>query len=114
MRTVLSFAAFAALAACASAPETTPDLAAAETALAAARRSEAPEFAPEPLAQAANKLDRARAALAEKDEERAALLALEARADADYAAAAAEARAANLAVEELRETVDALRAETRR
>lgn len=86
-----------ALSACAGDPVPKAELGAATQAVQNAQLAGAPQFAPAELELARSKLDAAQQALRDDRESQARRLALEARADADFAAARARAGAAQRA-----------------
>jgi Domain of unknown function (DUF4398) len=99
------------LAACASGPPPDAEIAAAETALTEAAYANAVERAPAPLALARDKLERARRAAADGDNQEAARLAEQAMVDAQLAAAEARSELAREHAEELRMSIQTLRDE---
>ena len=86
------------LAGCATAPDPAPALMRAEAAIARAQQAEAATHAPAQLRLATSKLDAARAAGLERDEDVAQRLAAEAEVDADLALAASRRVRAEAAV----------------
>jgi hypothetical protein len=90
------------LAACASAPEPTEKLRAAEQAIANAERAEAGQHAAGELSEARTKLASANSAVQDERMEQAARLADQARADAELAAARTVAVKAQAVNEEIR------------
>jgi hypothetical protein len=97
-----------ALAACAGDPVPKAELGAATQAIQNAQQAGAPQFAPAELELARSKLDAAQQALRDDRESQARWLALEARADADFAAARARAGAAQRAAATADRTLNAV------
>jgi len=91
------------LAACASTPPPTAQVAVSTAAVAHATAAGAPALAPMEMRSARDKLDRANAAMASKDYDRALTLAQEAQVDAQLAEAKAESNKAGKAAAELQE-----------
>lgn len=102
------------LGACASTPPPTAQMAVATAALTHAIGAGANEAAPADIRSARDKLDRAKAALAAKDNGLALTLAQEALVDAQLAEARAHAIKANQAAETVQEGNKALREEMQR
>jgi hypothetical protein len=102
------------LTACASAPEPTAQLQAAQQAISDAERAEANRHAANDLSDARNKLTAAHAAVETKDMEQAARLADEARVDAELASARTAAMKAQAVNEEMRRGSEALQQEIQR
>src|SRR5215218_4077393 len=102
------------LTACASAPEPTAQLQAAQQAISDAERAEATRHAPNDLSDARNKLTAANAAVQAKDMEQAARLAEEARVDAELAAARTSALKAQAVNNEMRRGSEQLQEEMQR
>lgn len=110
---ILAGVSLASLAACASTPEPREQMAVSR---AAVERVSGPVAAEAPLevAAARDKIARANRALADKDYTRARQLAEEAEADAALAEARARSKRSDTALEELRASIRALRAEMAR
>lgn len=105
------------LAACASMPPPTEEVTKAEAAVTQAEGAGARDFAPLELRTAQEKLDRAKAAMKEDDEDNYATarrLAEEAEADAKLAATKARTAKAQKAATELQEGINTLRQELNR
>ena len=102
------------LAACASGPEPDAEMAAAELALDQAEDADAAARAPAPYALARDKLERARAAMADGENIEARRLAEQALVDAELAEAAARSVIARENAEELRKSIETLREELAR
>jgi outer membrane PBP1 activator LpoA protein len=100
--------------ACASAPEPTAQLQAAQQAISDAERAEANRHAANDLSDARNKLTAANAAVETKDMEQAARLADQARVDAELASARTAAVKAQAVNEEMRRGSEALQQEIQR
>jgi hypothetical protein len=100
--------------ACASAPEPTAQLQAAQQAISDAERADANRHAANDLSDARNKLTAANAAVASKDMEQAARLADEARVDAELASARTAALKAQAVNDEMRKGSEALQEEIQR
>lgn len=103
-----------AAAGCAGTKLPPPDFSGPRSTIAEADQAGASESAPLLLRNARQKLQRAEAAAADEDMERAQFLAEEAAVDAELAAATARAANAQAAVDELRESIRALREEIER
>jgi hypothetical protein len=102
------------LAACASGPAPDAEMAAAELALDQAEDADAAARAPAPYALARDKLERARAAMADGENVEARRLAEQALADAQLAQAAARSEIARQNATELRQSIETLREELAR
>ena len=102
------------LAACASGPAPDAEMAAAELALDQAEDADAAARAPAPYALARDKLERARAAMADGENIEARRLAEQALADAQLAEAAARSEIARQNATELRQSIETLREELAR
>lgn len=102
------------LAACASAPEPTAQLQAAQQAISDAERADATRHAPNDLSDARNKLTAAHAAVKSKEMEQAARLAEEARVDAELASARTAALKAQAVNTEMRRGSEQLQEEIQR
>ena len=102
------------LTACASGPEPTAQLQAAQQAISDAERAEASRHAPNDLSDARNKLTAANAAVKSKDMEQAARLAEEARVDAELASARTAALKAQAVNNEMRRGSEQLQEEIQR
>jgi hypothetical protein len=102
------------LAACASGPAPDAEMAAAELALGQAEDADAAARAPAPYALARDKLERARAAMADGEDIEARRLAEQALVDAQLAEAAARSTIARENAEELRQSIETLREELAR
>jgi hypothetical protein len=100
--------------ACASTPEPTAQLQAAQQAISDAERAEASRHAANDLSDARNKLTAANAAVSNKDMEQAARLADEARVDAELASARTAALKAKAVNDEMRKGSEALQEEIQR
>lgn len=99
---------------CASTPDPhLQRLAAAETGVEQAQTSGASRYANADFSRARNKLEQARRAADDGDEELAERLAHEAEVDAEYAAVAAESAKLQEAVHAIRESIESLRQELR-
>ncbi len=109
-----SLLAVAALAACATVPPPTAEMAVAEAAVVNANQAGAVQWAPAELRSAQDKLVRARAAMAGKEHAQALMLAHEVNADAQVAAVAARAAKAQRAADEVQEANRVLREELAR
>lgn len=103
-----------ALAACASSPPPTAQMAVANAALAHAVSAGAVEFAPIDMAQAREKMTRANVALAAKDHDAALALAQQVQVDAQLAEAKAESAKARKASAALEQADRALSEEMKR
>jgi hypothetical protein len=99
------------LAACASGPAPEREVAAAEVAVENAEEANAAAHAPGPYALARDKLERAREAMGEGENEEALRLAEEALVDADLAEARARSQVAQENAAELRASIETLREE---
>jgi Domain of unknown function (DUF4398) len=102
------------LAACASGPAPDAEMAAAELALGQAEDADAAARAPAPYALARDKLERARAAMADGENIEARRLAEQALVDAQLAQAAARSEIARQNATELRQSIETLREELAR
>ncbi len=102
------------LAACASGPAPDAEMAAAELALDQAEDADAAARAPAPYALARDKLERARAAIADGENIEPRRLAEQALADAQLAQAAARSEIARQNATELRQSIETLREELAR
>ncbi|KAB7622573.1 DUF4398 domain-containing protein [Alkalilimnicola sp. S0819] len=102
------------LAACASTPPPTGELAQADSAVERAEQAGAVEYAPLALREARNKLRTARDAMTEKKHTRARRLAEQATADAEYAEAEARAEHTEALAAENLSSLDTLRDELQR
>ena len=111
---LLPVLALAVLAACASTPPPKSELAVAEAAVANASSAGALQWAPAELRSAQDKLVRAQAAMAAKENAQALTLAMEANADAQLAVAATRAAKAQRAADEVQEANRVLREEMAR
>jgi hypothetical protein len=108
-------AAFAlALAACATTPPPTAQMAVSEKSIHDAIAADAPRYAPVALRSAQDKLDAARIAMNDADYGKAGRLAEEAQADADLAATQARSVKAQHAAAEVQDSIRALRGELAR
>lgn len=99
---------------CSAARPPTETVAQAELAAHQAAQSKAAQYAPMGLRLAQEKLDGARAAMAEEHHERARRLAEQALVDAQLAEARAESESARQTAGELRRSIEALRVEAER
>jgi Domain of unknown function (DUF4398) len=99
------------LAGCASGPAPEREVAAAEVAVEGAEEANAAARAPAPYALARDKLERAREAMGEGENEEARRLAEEALVDADLAEARARSQVAQENAAELRASIETLREE---
>jgi Domain of unknown function (DUF4398) len=102
------------LAACASTPVPSEQMAVSTAAVAGAVAAGAPELAPAEMALARDKMGRANAAIAAKDNDAAMLLLQQAAVDAQVAEAKAEAVKARKASDALQEAARVLREEMAR
>jgi hypothetical protein len=102
------------LAACASTPAPTAEMAVAEAAVVNATNADALQWAPAEMRTAQDKLQRAQTAMAAKEHGQALSLANEANADAQLAASAARAAKAQRAAEAVQEANRVLREEISR
>jgi Domain of unknown function (DUF4398) len=100
--------------ACASSPSPIGPIEAAKAAVANAVAAEGPELAPAQMRMAREKLDRAKAAMNDKDYPRAQSLAHEAQVDADLATAMAQSTKASKADKAVSEDNRVLREELER
>jgi hypothetical protein len=103
-----------ALAACASTPPPTSQMAVANAALAHAVAAGSVEYAPTEMAMARDKMNQANLALAARDNDRALALAQQATLDAQVAEAKAESQKASKSAVALQEAARALREEMAR
>jgi septal ring factor EnvC (AmiA/AmiB activator) len=103
-----------ALSGCASTPVPTEQLAVSKTAVESATTAGGTEFAPLELKAARDKLEAANKAVAEKNNERAALLASEAQVDAKLAETKAESAKAQKAVAETQDNLRTMLQEVNR
>ncbi len=110
----LALAAITTLAACASVPPPTAELAVAEAAVSNASNAGALQWAPAEMRTAQDKLTRAQSAMVAKENGQALKLAHEANVDAQLAAAAARAAKAQRAADEVQEANRVLREELAR
>lgn len=110
----VALSALATLAACSSVPVPTEQLAVSRAAVESAERSGAPEFAAAELLRARQKLDQAQEALRKEDNERARRLAEQAEVDAQLAQARANSQRSRAAVNEVEQSIRALRTEAMR
>ncbi|AJD48176.1 hypothetical protein A167_00647 [Alcanivorax sp. S71-1-4] len=101
------------LAACASAPAPTEQVQAAELAISRAQSTDIPLQGQVDLTRAREKLAAAQKAMQDNDNERAARLAAESRADAELAIAKAETGKAKQAAEEMQKSIQTLQDEIR-
>jgi hypothetical protein len=102
------------LAACASGPAPEAELAAAEVAVDEAEEANAPAQAPGPYELARDKLERAREAMEDDENDEARRLAEQALADAQLAEAQARSEVARQNAAELRASIDTLQDELAR
>jgi hypothetical protein len=102
------------LAACASTPPPTEQLAVTNAAVARAAGAGGPEYAPAEMGLAREKLNRANVAIAAKDNDRALALLQQSQLDAQLAEAKAEATKAQKAADALAQSSQALREEMAR
>jgi septal ring factor EnvC (AmiA/AmiB activator) len=102
------------LAACATTPPPTEQMAVSNAALAHAISAGSVEFAPAEMAMARDKMQRANAALAAKDNDTALAMAQQAQLDAQLAEAKAESAKARKSSDALSEAARALREEMAR
>jgi Domain of unknown function (DUF4398) len=102
------------LAACASTPPPTSQMAVANAALAHAVAAGSVEYAPTEMAMARDKMNQANLALAARDHDRALALAQQATLDAQVAEAKAESQKAGKSAVALQEAARALREEMAR
>ena len=100
--------------ACASGPAPDAEMGAAELALSQAEDAEAAARSPAPYALARDKLERARAAMADGENVEARRLAEQALVDAQLAEAEARSAVAREHAEELRQSIETLREELAR
>jgi hypothetical protein len=111
---MLLLAGVATLAACASVPPPTEQMAVSRSALSDAQGAGAYEFAPVEMRTANEKLTRATAAMNDKDYARARQLAEQAEADARLAAATANSAKAQRALDEVQASIRTLQNEITR
>lgn len=102
------------IAACASAPAPTEQLAAGTAAYESARSAGAPQYAPSEFAVAQQKIEQAQMAMKNGDNERARRLAEEAEADARLANAKTSAARSQAAAAEVQQGLQVLQEELRR
>ena len=107
-------AAIALISACSSVPEPVGEIASARAVVRSLSDTEARALAPVEADRARTKLQRAEAALQEKDFDEARRLAMEAEADAELARAKTNATKANRAAAELEQSIRVLRSEIER
>lgn len=111
---VALIAAAALVAGCSSVPEPVAEIASARTAIRNTQGTDARRLAPVELDRAETKLRRAEAAVRDERNEEARMLALQAGADAELAAARANAEKAERSAQELDESIRVLRSEIER
>jgi hypothetical protein len=99
------------MAACASTPAPTEQVAVSTAALANATSAGGGEIAPAEMGMARDKMGRANVAMAAKEYDRAQVLAAEAQVDAQLAGAKARSSKARKAADELQESIRVLREE---
>jgi hypothetical protein len=111
---MIGAAMLAAIAGCASGPAPEAEMGAAELALSQAEDAEAAARSPAPYALARDKLERARAAMADGENIEARRLAEQALVDAQLAVAEARSAVAREHAAELRQSIETLREELAR